>query len=188
MKKGQIPLEMIIMFVVLIVLAAVLITLILNSLSGEKIKKPEEVIKITDFETKCESYCKDIDSLDYCTYYYPGDDWNNNGIKNEIVSVGKYGWYACENRIYCFLVVPCEDRFGPGIDALKKCKKMLCDAFIQKLGDIKLASENLKDKVGFSEAKCTYDEFKNFLKNKFGADRGEKENWYKTAFDEGECK
>ncbi|MEM5811957.1 MAG: hypothetical protein QXG91_04455 [Candidatus Aenigmatarchaeota archaeon] len=187
MKKGQISLEMIIMLVVLIVLASVLITLILNYLSGKKIEKHEETLKVTEFITKCQNYCKDTDSLDYCTYYYPGDDWDKNGIKNDIISIGKYGWYACENRIYCFLVVSCEDRFGPGIEALKKCKKMLCDAFMQKLGDVKLASENLKDKVGFSNSICTYDKFKNFLKNTFGDDRAEKENWYKIAFDEGNC-
>jgi len=177
MKKGQLSLETIIMLVVLLVLAGAIISLILYYLKPGVISTPQQTLAKRDFLSKCENYCNDPKSLDYCTYYFQGDDWDGDGIKYNIIQVGKYRWYACEDRVYCFLVVPCEDRFGSGLEAIKKCKELLCQTLLDKYdGDRKLATQALYNIVGFS-SKCS--------DRKFASSVPETENWYETVFGEG---
>jgi hypothetical protein len=120
----------------------------------------------------------------YCEYYWKGNDWNRNSLQSEIIQVGPYKWYACEDRIYCFLVEPCEDRFGSGLKAIEKCRQLLCQTYLEKYnGDVSLASKALQNIVGFSD-KCSKDKFYNFLiENKLPL----QDNWYNLTFEKG-CK
>jgi hypothetical protein len=168
MKKAQISLEMVIMLVVLLVLAGVVISLILHFLRPGAITPPKEALAKREFISTCERLCKDKD-VTYCRYYWNGDDWNENKIKSEVIKVGKYEWYACEDRIYCFLVVPC-DEFGSGRKLIEKCKDLLYQTYLEKYGDETKATSALKDAINFSES-CTCSKFKDVA--------GEKEeNWY----------
>jgi len=169
-RKAQASLEMVIGLIILLVVAAVVISLVLYFLRKENIPNPREELSIRSFLDKCESMCKDMTSLDFCKYYYEGNDWNKNGIKNEIVKVGKYEWPTCEDRVYCFLVVPCEDRFGSGLNAIDKCRRLLCQTYLEKYGgDVELANQALLDDINFSPA-CN-------LENVPSAD-----NWYQRVF------
>jgi hypothetical protein len=175
MKKAQISLEMVIMLVVLLVLAGVVISLILHFLRPGAITPPEQALAKREFLAACERYCRDTESLDYCRYYWNGRDWNENKINSEVIKVGKYDWYACEDRIYCFLVVPCEERFGSGLKAIEKCKELLCQAYLEKYnGDKVKATAALFDAVGFSP-ECSYQKFNSSLPIP-------EENWYDLTF------
>jgi hypothetical protein len=180
MKKAQISLEMIIMLVVLLVLAGVVITLILHFLRPGAITPPEQALAKRDFLAACERFCKDKESVDYCRYYWNGKDWNENKINSEVIKVGKYEWYACEDRIYCFLIYPCEDRFGSGLETMKKCKQLLCQIYTEKYGgDIAKASEVLLKEVITFSPQCSYE--------KFNDTTPPDENWYDLVFAKG-CK
>jgi hypothetical protein len=176
--KAQASLEMVVGLIILLVVAAVVISLILYFINPQKMPDPGTTLSVREFNNRCTDYCNDINSLDYCKYYYPGTDWNKNGLKNEIVRVGKYEWPACEDRIYCFLVVPCEDRFGMGIDASKKCRDLLCQTYKEKYGGVVLdATSALNDDVNFSP-NC--DEITFTSSVGIG-----KDNWYKEVFEAG---
>jgi len=169
--KAQITLETIIMLVVLLVLAGVMISLILTTLKPPT--SPEKVLSKQEFLAQCENYCNDPEKVvDYCRLYWNGNDWNGNKISYETIQVGEYRWYACEDRIYCFLVKPC-DRLGTGLDLLKRCRDVLCGIYINKHeGDINLAQRALQNDVGFSN-KCNFGSIP------------QEENWYKRIFEKG---
>jgi len=192
MPKAQASLEMVIGLVILLVVAAVVISLVINYISPSRVPNPKEELSIKSFIEKCREYCLDTSTNDYCTYYYPGDDWNKNGKKCEIVRVGDYAWPACEDRVYCFLVVPCEERFGSGWNAINKCKELLCQAYTEKYGDINLASEALRSTIQFSSESCTKGQMGQISQCNLteaeskGLIRPE-ENWYRKVF-EGGCR
>jgi len=168
--KAQASLEMVVGLIILLVVAGVVISIVIHTI---KPPKPPEKIKIEEFKSECQSFCKDLGSLEYCTSYYNGQDWDLDGIKNEIVEVGQYSWSTCEDRVYCFLVEPCEDRFGSGLSALRRCKEMLCQRYLEKYEyNLTAANEELFDKISFSE-KCNIDSVP------------EKDNWYKKVFLDG---
>ena len=139
-RKGQMSLEMVIGLIILLVVAGVVISLLLHYLSPERMPSAEEPMEKREFKTKCDTYCKDFATLDYCKYYFEGDDWNSNGIKDELIKVGgKAEWDVCEDKVYCFLSVPCE-RFGG--NPIEGCVKQLCTAYKTKYGgNLTLASE-----------------------------------------------
>jgi hypothetical protein len=177
MKKAQISLEMVIMLVVLLVLAGVVISLILHFLRPGAITPPEEALAKREFISACERYCKDKD-VEYCRYYWNGNDWNENKIKSEVIKVGKYQWYACEDRIYCFLVVPC-DEFGSGLKLMEKCKNLLCQTYLEKYGDKDRATAALLDAINFS-TNCPLSTFKSALPPGV-----KEEDWYEIIFGTG---
>jgi hypothetical protein len=177
MKMKGLALETTIILIVISILALLTINLILIFIIPNEIEKP---LAKREFLFKCEVLCKDVESLEYCRYYWEGDDWNGNGIKSEIIEVGPYKWYACEDRIYCFLLVPCEDRFGSGLKVMKKCRELLCKAYLEKFGGNKtIATKVLLNSVGFS-AKCSKDKFNKVL-SKFPLEK----NWYNLTFGKG---
>jgi hypothetical protein len=170
MKKAQATLETIIMLVVLLVLAGVMISLILTTLKPPS--APEKIISKQEFLSKCKSYCEDPDRIaEYCRLYWNGNDWNGNKVVNEIIQVGSYNWYACEDRIYCFLIQPC-DNLGSGLDLLRRCKEILCSVYTEKYGDVTIATQKLKQDISFS-TKCDLNSVPS------------EENWYKKVFEEG---
>ena len=168
--RAQVTLETIIMLVVLLVLAGVMITLILNI---KPPASPQKFMSKQEFLSKGESYCNDPDKVvEYCRLYWDGNDWNENKIPYENITVGAYNWYACEDRIYCFLVKPC-DRLGSGLDLLKKCKDILCGVYLDKYGgDVNLATLSLLRDIGFSK-KCSL------------SSAPPEENWYDKVFKNG---
>jgi len=170
--RGQFSLEMVVGLIILLVVAGVVIGLVLFYISPQKMPKPGEEIGIRTFLSKCENYCLDQNSLDYCRYYYEGNDWNRNGVKYEVIGVGKHGWLTCEDRVFCFLVVPCEDRFGSGLEALKKCKNILCQTYIEKYGNVEKATEALLRDISFS-TKCNLNNVP------------DEENWFVQVFKKG---
>jgi len=168
--KSQITLETIIMLVVLLVLAGVMITLILTTLKPPS--SPEKILSKQEFLSKCESYCNDPEkAAEYCRLYWNGRDWNQNNIPSELIQVGAYNWYACEDRIYCFLVQPCE-RLGSGAELLQKCKDLLCGMYLDKYEDSNIATQKLKSDINFSN-KCRFSNIPEY------------ENWYKKFFEKG---
>jgi hypothetical protein len=168
--KGQLTLETIIMLVVLLVLAGVMITLILTTLKPPS--SPEKVLSKQEFLSMCENYCNNPEkTVDYCRAYWNGRDWNNNNVPSELIQVGSYNWYACEDRIYCFLVKPC-DRLGTGIELLEKCRDLLCGTYVDKYGSADIATDKLKQDISFS-TRCSFSNVPN------------EENWYARVFEQG---
>jgi len=171
--KSQLTLETIIMLVVLLVLAGVMITLILTTLKPPT--SQEKAISKKEFESLCENYCNDPEkTAEYCRTYWNGNDWNGNKAPNEIIKVGEYNWYTCEDRVYCFLYKPC-DRIGTGLALIKRCKEILCGIYLDKYdGDERIATQRLLQDISFS-LKCSISSVPS------------EENWYDKVFKEG-CK
>jgi hypothetical protein len=168
--KAQLTLETIIMLVVLLVLAGVMITLILTTLKPPA--SPQKVLSKQEFLSQCESYCNDPEkTVEYCRLYWNGKDWNGNNEPNERIQVGAYKWYTCEDRVYCFLVKPCE-RLGTGLDLIRRCKNIICGTYLDKYERADIATAKLLEDVGFSN-KC-------YLS---GIPR--EEDWYSKVFREG---
>jgi len=159
------------MLVVLLVLAGVMITLILTTLKPPS--SPEKVLSKQEFLSMCENYCNDPEKdVEYCRTYWNGRDWNGNNIPSELIRVGKYSWPACEDRIYCFLVKPCE-RLGTGIELLRRCRDLLCGTYIDIYESVEVASRKLKSDISFS-TRCDLSKVP------------KEENWYLRVF-EGGC-
>jgi len=146
MKKGQqMSLEMIIGLVILLVVAGIVIGLIFQFLTPSKMRGMEKEAETTQFITKCRTLCTEEASLEYCKYYFEGRDWDKDGLENELVKVGKIiEWDACEDRIYCFLAVPCP-RFGD--NPIEGCARELCSAYYRKYGNLTLASKIVADLI-----------------------------------------
>ena len=171
--KSQASLEMVVGLIILLVVAGVVISLVIYYISPKKMPKASEELSKTAFLTKCESYCKDLQSVEYCRYYYPGSDWNKDGLSHKVVRVGKYEWPTCEDRVYCFLVYPCEDRFGIGLNALESCRKLLCNTYLEKYGwNETLANQSLKDDINFPSV-CDLSSIP------------PQDNWYEKVFSKG---
>jgi hypothetical protein len=168
--KAQLTLETIIMLVVLLVLAGVMITLILTTLRPPS--SPEKVLSKKEFLSQCENYCNDPDKVvEYCRLYWNGNDWNGNKVPYELIQVGAYNWYTCEDRIYCFLLQPCE-RLGTGLDLIRRCKDILCGIYLDKYEDANLANRQLLQDISFSN-KCSLSSVP------------QEENWYDKIFRDG---
>jgi len=158
------------MLVVLLVLAGVMITLILTTLKPPT--SPEKVISKQEFLSQCENYCNDPEKVaEYCRIYWNGNDWNGNKVPYELVQVGAYNWYTCEDRVYCFLVKPC-DNLGTGLDLIKRCKDILCGIYLDKYGDEKLATQHFLKDISFS-TKCSI------------SSAPSEENWFDKILKEG---
>lgn len=133
--KAQASLEMVVGLIILLVVAGVVISLVLHFVNQKNMPNAESIMKLTDFESKCGEYCKDYNSVDYCKYY-ADVVLDKNADSTELVTTGLSYWQTCEKRVYCFLQVPCKDRFGSGgLDTLTKCKKTLCQFYKNKYGD-----------------------------------------------------
>jgi hypothetical protein len=153
--KGQLTLETIIMLVVLLVLAGVMITLILTTFKPPK--SPEERLSRTQFLQKCESLCREKNFGEYCRTYWKGHDWDENGKGNEVIKVGDEGWLTCEDRVYCFLVSPCED-IGYRSYRIEGCAEYLFHFENDRWRDPEKAKEKVLEEVSFS-SDCSYPKF-----------------------------
>lgn len=159
MKKGIMSLEVVVGFVILLVVASVIIGLVFVSINPDPLPNEEIRLMQNNFKNHCASLCHDSDSIDYCRNYFidteQGKDWTGNGISEETLSIGEaITWDACEDRLYCFLVVPC-DRFGE--NPAQGCASALCAAYLTKhLGDPIAANAEVFDKV--KPGSCTLPE------------------------------
>ena len=154
--KAQASLEMVVGLIILLVVAGVVISLVIHFINPERMPDPREKLSINDFLANCETYCEDHNSVDYCREYYSRGDWDKDGEKDELIKVGKHDWVTCEDRIYCFLVKPCE-RFGSGgLDTMDKCKRVLCQTYMEKLGDEEDSSAAIKDALQLHTSKCSF--------------------------------
>jgi hypothetical protein len=135
MMKGQLTLETIIMLVVLLVLAGVMITLILTTLKPPTgFKKP---LSKQQFLQECQNFCQEKKFAEYCSYYWNGNDWNEDNSPSEVIKVsdGNNDWLACEDRIYCFLVTTCDD-LGYGGYKIEACVDHIYNSNLMKfMGD-----------------------------------------------------
>jgi len=168
---------MIVGLIILLVVAAVVISLILYFMRKETIEPLRKGMEKTKFKQQCEMYCNDVSSLEYCRYYWNGNDWNQNGIKGELIKVEEspYKWMTCEDRVYCFLYTYC-DRFGRGINAMEKCRELLCQTYLEKYnGDVDAATQALLDDISFSTS-CSMVNNPNVPSI---------ENWYERVFAQG---
>jgi hypothetical protein len=174
MKKAQLTLETIIMLVVLMVLAGVMITLILNTLKPPS--SPEKVLSKKEFLQKCENYCNDPERIgEYCSLFWEGKDWDEDKIPNELINLTSFNWPACEDRIYCFLVQPCE-RLGGGLELIRTCKDILCGVYLDKYGNVNDANQALKENILLTKDPT--------CKAKFDRLEEREKRWYKV-FEEG---
>ena len=136
--------------------------------NNEIMTEPEK--NLFDFLNKCGEYCRDTSSLKYCYYYSPYNDWNMNGINNELVSVERFFTLdACESRIYCFLTNPCDRRFGE--NPIEGCAKALCEEGYKKYENITLASRYVLDEFDIKPGSCNLPD----------------NNWHSLYFPENVC-
>lgn len=177
MQKGQLSLEMVVGLIILLVVAGVVISLVLGFIKPETFLKSTRRAKIEEFKSFCKGLCQS-DVLEYCRSYYGmnegENDWNGNNKKYELIKVGPYQWYTCEDRVYCFLIEPCELL---GENPIRGCKELLCQSFLEKYeGNVEWANEALLETIQFS-TKCNLD--------RIPADEKEREDWYTRYFKSG---
>lgn len=184
--KAQASLEMVVGLIILLVVAGVVIGLVLHFIKPSSLPNTGEQINKQSFLTNCQSYCDDTTSngaVNYCKYYWGSEetgtltpkDWNGNGVKNEMITVGM--WVTCEDKIYCFLIQPC-DKFGDGGKAtLQKCKRLLCQYYESKYGTdengIAMATRAVHDAVDASQ--CDF------------SGLADVDNWYAAGGFENSC-
>jgi len=133
-----------------------------------------ENIPNLNFKRKCNELCEN-DPLGYCTYYFEDNDFNKNRIPNELIYVGLYHWPACEDRVYCFLYVPCKKLESSASGTImEKCAELLCNNYLKKYeGDKSLATKEVLDKI--KTGSC---DFSSVL---------DEDNWHKEFFPENVC-
>ena len=178
LNKGQMSLEIIIAFIILLVVAAVVISMLFTQLNPDQLDRHTVEVNQMQFKNKCDALCSDSNSIDYCRYYFKGGkegllDWDGNGMKNELISVGEtIAWDVCEDRLYCPLAVPCR-RFG--VNPIKGCINALCDSYMTKYdGDVLMANKAVLDKI--KPGSCRLEE-----------KVSERDNWHLKYFPEDVC-
>ena len=141
-------------------------------------------LKMRELIERCEEYCKKSSSLDYCTNYFGKDmpvarvDWDGDGEENELIKIrGNINYNVCEDRIYCFHIIPCE-RFGE--NPIEGCAEQLCQEGYRKYGSISLASDYVINRLDLMPTKD--------MVCKINMDKLPDElNWHKTYFPENVC-
>ncbi|MCK4729958.1 MAG: hypothetical protein KAT28_01425 [Candidatus Aenigmarchaeota archaeon] len=171
---ANMSLETIVGFIILLVVAGVIISMILTRISPDSLPYKEIEMQQMDFKNKCDALCTATSSLDYCRSYFEGGadgtDWDGNGGKNELISIGDYvTWDVCEERIYCFSMVSCDRRFGSS--PAKGCASALCQAYLDKYkGNVIKANEAVLDKVKPGNCQLPSDIEDNWFAKYFPAD------------------
>ena len=161
---------------VIITLIFIAFPIAIEECNESRLKYFEEENLFRNFQDTCGDYCKNTNSLEYCTYYFKYNNWNRNNQTNELVDVGYLNWDACESRIYCFLIYPCEKRFGK--IPIEGCSKALCEKYLEKYnGDVALASKEIRSLITETgnSTKCNLNEIP------------EISNWHKRYFPENVC-
>ncbi|MBI2674919.1 MAG: hypothetical protein HYX24_00550 [Candidatus Aenigmarchaeota archaeon] len=190
-KKGM-ALEMVVMMIILLVVAAVIIQIFLANLGGESIDLIANKGKCEgsrqEFISRCNSLCDSYKNsragdkaVDFCGTYLGQEDrnvqvdWNCDKKANEAVEVG-FGSFklpVCENMVYCFMAVSCQNLGAAG------CREALCQSNTELYrGDTGKASEAVAESVQTGEkenfgCRLPDEEVKNwYLRYGFASGRG----------------
>jgi len=133
-RKGQKSLEMIIGLVILLVVAAVVISMFLNIFQEPDVG--QDSVELEKIRQQCSQACDSWKSqgltgaVEYCTMKFVYDE-NGDGNTRQVVRNG-YNSY-CEDGVHCFNVHTCSPSFET-LDA-EKCRELLCQAFQQNQGE-----------------------------------------------------
>jgi hypothetical protein len=132
--KGQMSLEMVIGLLILLVVAAVVIKLFLNSTQNIGTQQYTQALQYRNFKSKCESLCNDYlgsgnvaAAAKFCFTKLTGDtDLNRNGKIDAFPAETKL-LNICEDAVYCFQAFDCNTDSGK-ID-WGDCRQILCNAY-----------------------------------------------------------
>lgn len=135
-RKGQKSLEMIIGLVILLVVAAVVISMFLNIFQEPDVG--QDAVEMAEIENECESLCGNFRQAgdnpsimtEYCLSTFVADV-TGDGTTNERAGSG-YGQY-CEDGIKCFNVHDCT--IGRQTYDAEGCQEHLCDYYQRVQGD-----------------------------------------------------
>ena len=183
--KGQMSLEMIIGLLILLVVAAVVIKLFLNSTQGLGMQQYTQALQYRNFKAKCESLCTDYlgggnvaAAAQFCFTKLTGDsDLNRNGKIDAFAAETKL-LFICEDSVYCFQVYNCKTDTG-NIE-WADCRQILCNAYYDTIKD----SPSISNPWEVANTKV-----KNLFPNGIGSctlPAGE-QNWYNLYFGSNPC-
>lgn len=167
--KAQMSLEMIIGLLILLVVAAVIISLFMNKIKEfTTMGNWQQDLEYRQFKSNCESFCKegtDGSVAKYCSTKLNKKDLNGNK-RVDVLPSDTSVLSMCEDAIYCFHVVKC-DTEGGEIGA-KECKEILCKSWSDIYGDMNSASTKVMELVpGYGT--CTLNDNENWWRiAKFG--------------------
>ena len=167
--KAQMSLEMIIGLLILLVVAAVIISLFMNKIKEfTSMGNWQQDLEYRAFKSDCESACKegtDGSIAKYCSTKLNKKDLNGNKLV-DMLSSDTSVLSMCEDAVYCFHVVKC-DTEGGEIGA-KECKDILCRSWADIYGDLSSASTKVMELVpGYGT--CTLKDNENWWRiAKFG--------------------
>jgi len=158
--KAQMSLEMIIGLLILLVVAAVVISLFMDRIKQiTQINDWQSDMEYKKFKATCESYCKDTSegSLPkFCSEKLKKKDLDGDG-KVDTLKSDTSVLSMCEDAIYCFHVASCE-KDGDVIGA-KECKGILCRAWSEVYGDVSKTSAKVMELVpGYGTCELPEDE------------------------------
>jgi hypothetical protein len=158
--KSQMSLEMIIGLLILLVVAAVVINLFLNSTKNLGTQQYQSALQYRNFKATCESLCNDFQSSQdiaaaakFCYTKLTGDhDLNRNGKVDAFVADTKV-LYICEDAIYCFHAYDCHSETS-SID-WPDCRQILCNAYYDVYQDYGKANDKVKAIFANGIGSCT---------------------------------
>ncbi len=154
-RKGQMSLEMIIGLIILLVVAAVVIKIFMDKMSGDNLSAPE-TLELEAFRQHCDALCTryidtnfaGAEALAYCEKYFEIDLNKNGKIPGEAGMLEGYG--LCEDRVYCFNIKECNwgsssrSRLTP-----EKCRDVMCDVYTERYDSNVTAAEYIATKIQF---------------------------------------
>ncbi len=154
-KKGQMSLEMIIGLIILLVVAAVVIKIFMDKMSGDALSPPE-TLELEAFRQHCDALCTRYvdnnfagpEALAYCEKYFEIDLNRNGKIPGEAGMLEGYG--LCEDRVYCFNIKECN--WGSGSRSRlspEKCRDVMCDVYTERYGSNATAAEYIVNQIEF---------------------------------------
>ncbi|MBD3155336.1 MAG: hypothetical protein GF368_01630 [Candidatus Aenigmarchaeota archaeon] len=177
--KAQMSLQMMVAVVILMVVSLVIIRYFLGQM--EFVEPTEKdfkgIIRDMGFESKCEDLCNEykLDSTssklaEFCYHKLDGDDdLNNNGIIDSFPANTKV-LPVCEDSVYCFHVVECEDDSGT-VD-WDDCRQATCEHYEERYqGDTDKADGKMME----------------LFPNEGGCNLPEGENWWEMYFGPMAC-
>jgi hypothetical protein len=170
--KAQMSLEMIIGLLILLVVAAVIISLFMSKIKEfTSMSNWQEDLDFRKFKSDCESLCKEGSEgqiLQYCSGKLNKKDLNGNH-RIEALPSDTSALPMCEDAIYCFHVAKCQSQDGETIDA-KACKEILCRAWVDAYnGDLSKASTKVMTELVPGYGTCTIKDDENWWRvAKFG--------------------
>ncbi|MDY6789184.1 MAG: hypothetical protein SVV03_04450 [Candidatus Nanohaloarchaea archaeon] len=151
-QKGQMSLEFVVGFVILLVVAGIVIALVLTvfpTAEGGEEAVAGKVLEINQIKSQCRQKCQNWKgatgksatsaAIEYCIQRYNYDS-NDDGSLSQVGGQG-YNSY-CENGVRCFNVYSCQNDYQK-LDA-EKCKELMCEYY----QDPEVVEDTSKAKAG----------------------------------------